>query len=172
MASIYNIWERTQCTTVFCAERTHSLPAVLGLATGAHAVELGTSAVTYLTPDQFKWKTNAAGVDQALLAGDPTKPGSLYVYINRFKPNRFDVAHRHPNDRFLTVIEGASWRGTGPVVDPAHAIRFPKGSVCDRPRKQGALGRDQGRDRRLSHRRHRAFHKHTRREDRRRVEWR
>src|ERR1700760_2466060 len=102
--------------------------AVLGLATGAHAVELDTSAVTYVTPDQFKWKTNASGVDQALLAGDPTKPGSLYVYINRFKPNRFDVAHSHPNDRFLTVIEGASWRGTGPVVDPAHAVRFPKGS--------------------------------------------
>jgi hypothetical protein len=30
-------------------------------------------------------------VEQALLAGDPTKPGSLYVYINRFKPNRFDA---------------------------------------------------------------------------------
>src|SRR5580698_8659873 len=101
--------------------------AVFGLATVAHAAELNTSAVTYLTPDQFKWKTNASGVDQAMLVGDSTKPGSLYVYINRFKPNRIDVAHSHPGDRYITVIEGAGWRGTGPVVDPAHATRLPKG---------------------------------------------
>ena len=104
--------------------------AVLGLATGAHAVELNTSAVTYVTPDQFKWTTNAAGVEQALLVGDPNKPGSLYVFINRFKPNRFGLAHSHPGDRYITVIEGAGWRGTGLVVDPAHAARLPKGSFA------------------------------------------
>ena len=57
----------------------------------------------------------------------PTKPG-LYIYINKFKPNRFGGPHYHPNDRFITVIDGAGWKGTGPVVDPAHALRLPKGS--------------------------------------------
>jgi quercetin dioxygenase-like cupin family protein len=104
--------------------------AVLGLAPVAHAVELDKSAVTYVTPDQFKWTTNANGTERALLAGDPTKPGSLYVYINRFKPNRLGVAHSHPNDRYITVIEGAGWRGTGLVVDPAHATHLPKGSFA------------------------------------------
>jgi quercetin dioxygenase-like cupin family protein len=104
--------------------------AVLCLATAAHAVELDKSALTYVTPDQFKWTTNAAGTEQALLVGDPNKPGSLYVYINRFKPNRFGVAHSHPSERYITVIEGAGWRGTGPVVDPAHATRLPVGSFA------------------------------------------
>ncbi len=60
--------------------------------------------------------------------GDPTKPGSLYIHINKFKPGRFGNAHYHPNDRYITVIDGAAWRGTGTVVDPAHATRVPKGT--------------------------------------------
>jgi quercetin dioxygenase-like cupin family protein len=103
---------------------------VVGLVTAAHAVDLNTSAVTYMTPDQFKWTATGPGVERALLAGDPDKPGSLYVYINRFKPGRFGVAHSHPNDRYITVIEGAGWRGTGNVVDPLHAARLPKGSFA------------------------------------------
>ena len=62
------------------------------------------------------------------LVGDPTKTGGLYLYINSFKTNRFGNAHSHPNDRFITVIDGAGWRGTGPVIDPANAKRMPKGS--------------------------------------------
>jgi hypothetical protein len=134
--------------------------AVLGLAPVAYAVELDKSAVTYMTPDQFKWTTNAAGVEQALLVGDPTKAGSLYVYINRFKPDRFGVAHTHPNDRYITVIEGAGWRGTGLVVDPAHTTRLPKGSFAiDHANMAHWDGT-------------KACHQRARREDRRRLEWR
>lgn len=104
--------------------------AALALAPAAHAAEFDPSAVAVVTPDQIKWTATGTGTERALLAGDPSKPGSLYVYINRFKPNRFGVAHSHPNDRFITVIEGAGWRGTGPVVDPAHATRVPKGSFA------------------------------------------
>jgi hypothetical protein len=66
------------------------------------------------SPDQLKWRdpTGAAGVNQAVLQGDPTKPG-LYVVLNRFKPGNFSRPHFHPNDRFgdgpatLTRVEEA-----------------------------------------------------------------
>src|SRR5712691_559373 len=103
--------------------------AALSLATAGHAVELNSAAVAYKTPEQFQWRdpTDQVATNQTILYGDPTKPG-LYIYINKFKPNRFGTPHYHPNDRFITVIEGAGWRGTGTVVDPAHATRLPKGS--------------------------------------------
>jgi hypothetical protein len=41
---------------------------------------------------------------------------------------RFGGPHYHPNDRFITVIDGTGWKGTGPVVDPAHSTRLPKGT--------------------------------------------
>ncbi len=103
--------------------------AALGLVTAAHAVELNPAAVVYKTPDQFQWRdpTDQVAINQTILFGDPNKPG-LYIYINKFKPNRFGNPHYHPNDRFITVIDGAGWKGSGPVVDPANAKRLPKGS--------------------------------------------
>jgi quercetin dioxygenase-like cupin family protein len=104
--------------------------ATLSLATAAQAVELDKSAVTYMTPDQFKWRdpTMQAATNQTILVGDPNKTDGIYVYINSFKPGRFGNPHYHPNDRYITVIEGAAWTGTGSVVDPAHATRIPKGT--------------------------------------------
>jgi quercetin dioxygenase-like cupin family protein len=103
--------------------------AAFSLATASHAVELDAKAVVFQTPDQFKWRdpTDQVATNQTTLHGDPTKPG-LYIYINKFKPNRIGTPHYHPNDRFITVIEGAAWHGTGPVVDSAHAHRVPKGT--------------------------------------------
>ena len=102
-----------------------------GFMTAGHAVELNPAAVTFQTPEQFKWRdpTMAAATNSTSLYGDPTKTG-LYIYINKFKPGRFGNAHYHPHDRFITVIEGAGWRGTGPVVDPAQSKRLPVGSFA------------------------------------------
>jgi quercetin dioxygenase-like cupin family protein len=104
--------------------------AAASLAPAAQAVELNPAAVVIKTPDQFVWRdpTDKVPTNQTILQGDPTKPGSLYLVINKFKPNRFGNPHHHPNDRFITVVDGASWRGTGPVVDPNHATRVPKGT--------------------------------------------
>ena len=103
--------------------------ATLSLVTTGRAVELDPAAVAYATPDQFKWRdpTDQVATNQAVLYGDPSKPG-LYIVINKFKPNRFGNPHYHPNDRFITVIDGAAWHGTGAVVDPAQAKRVPKGT--------------------------------------------
>jgi len=111
--------------------------AALCLATAGHAVELNPAAVVYQTPEQFTWAdpTDKVATNRTNLHGDPNKPG-LYIYINKFKPNRFGNPHYHPNDRFITVIEGAGWKGSGTVVDPANAKRLPKGSfMIDRALK-------------------------------------
>jgi quercetin dioxygenase-like cupin family protein len=103
--------------------------ATLSLVSAGRGVELDPAAVAYVTPDQFKWRdpTDQAATNQTILYGDPNKP-ELYIYINKFKPGRFGNPHNHPNDRFITVIDGAAWRGTGAVLDPAHATRVPKGT--------------------------------------------
>jgi quercetin dioxygenase-like cupin family protein len=99
------------------------------LTTTGQAIELNPAAVIYKMPEQFQWRdpTDQAVTNQAVLHGDPNQPG-LYIYINKFKPNRFGNPHYHPNDRFIIVIEGAGWKGSGPVVDPTNAKRLPKGS--------------------------------------------
>src|SRR5438128_10275211 len=86
---------------------------VVGLSLGtAGAVELNPAAIAIKVPDEIKWRdpTGAAPVNQAILHGDPTKPG-LYVVMNRFKPGAFSKPHFHPNDRFITVVKGTWWVG-------------------------------------------------------------
>jgi hypothetical protein len=103
--------------------------ATLSLAAAARAVELDPATVSVLTPDQFKWRdpTDQAATNQTIRLGDPNKP-ELYILINKFKPGRLGNPHYHPTDRFIAVIDGAPWRGTGPVRDPEHATRVPKGT--------------------------------------------
>jgi quercetin dioxygenase-like cupin family protein len=111
--------------------------ATLGIISPSRAVELDPAVVSYVTPDQFRWRdpTSQAATNQTVLFGDPNKPG-LYININKFKPGRFGNPHYHPNDRYIVVIDGVSWRGTGSVLDPAHATRVPKGTfMIDHARK-------------------------------------
>src|SRR5258708_20332479 len=106
-----------------------ALAAVLGSLTAAPAAELDPKAVQFKTPDQFKWRNpSMQPPNNAVLLGDPAQAGSLFVHINSFVPGKFGEAHYHPNDRYVLVIDGAPSRGTGNVVDPAHATRVPKGT--------------------------------------------
>jgi quercetin dioxygenase-like cupin family protein len=79
---------------------------------------LNSSAVTFLAPDQFKWRDpfNKSPTNQVILYGDPSKEGP-YMVINRFSPGAFSRPHFHPNDRFITVLKGTWWVGTGTKFD-------------------------------------------------------
>ena len=106
-----------------------ALAAVLGSLIAAPAAELDAKAVQIKTPDQFKWRDpSMRAPNNAVLLGDAAQAGSLFVHINSFVPGKFGEAHYHPNDRYVLVVDGAPWRGTGNVVDPAHATRVPKGT--------------------------------------------
>jgi hypothetical protein len=105
--------------------------------TAANAVELNSAAVVYKLPDQIKWNPpSAAGSQNSVLVGDPSKPG-LYVVLNKWlKGNHFSRPHFHPNDRFITVIQGTWWVGTGTKFDPANTVPMPAGTFVTHFGKQ------------------------------------
>ena len=104
-----------------------SLGAAIAVAP-ARAAELDPKAVIYKVPDNIEWK-GTGGNRSAVLVGDPAKPG-LYVVINKWlKGNNFSKPHFHPTDRFITVLQGTWWVGSGKKFDPANlTVPMPAGS--------------------------------------------
>ena len=95
----------------------------------AQSVELDPKVLAFKLPKDIKWRdpTDKAPVNQAVLLGDPAKPG-LYIVVNRFKPNNFSRPHFHPNDRHITVIKGTWWIATGNKFDTSLMLPMPTGS--------------------------------------------
>jgi len=112
-----------------------ALAAMLGTASAA---ELNPAAVTYKLPDQIPWgPVNPAGAQQAVVLGDPTKPGFYMVYTKWTKGNHFSRPHFHPNDRYIVVLQGTWWVGSGPNFDPANGtVPMPAGSFVTHYAKQ------------------------------------
>src|SRR5258708_39952353 len=94
--------------------------AALTFSSAPYAAELDPKVISVLPPDAFKWRdpTDQIITNQTVLHGEPRGPG-LYVMINKFKPDRFGAPHYHSLERYITVIQGAAWAGTGPGLDPA-----------------------------------------------------
>jgi len=101
----------------------------LVLAVPGHAAELNPAALVYQLPDQIKWNApSAAGSQNAVLVGDPSKPG-LYLVRNKWlKGNHFSRPHFHPYDRFITVLGGTWWMGSGTNFDPNNSVPLPAGT--------------------------------------------
>ncbi|MCD2450465.1 cupin domain-containing protein [Methylicorpusculum oleiharenae] len=91
------------------------------------ASELDPKAISIKLPEQINWVANPSGSETAVLVGDPSKPG-LYVVLNKWKANHNSKPHSHPNDRFITVISGTWWVGTGTDYDPDSLKPVPEGS--------------------------------------------
>jgi hypothetical protein len=92
---------------------------------GAQAVVVDRGSRDYTLPDQMQWRDTANG-KTANLHGDPSKPG-LYAYIVKRGPNVWSKPHFHDNDRFVTVLEGTFWVGTG-RFDPQRTVPLKAGS--------------------------------------------
>src|SRR5262245_52277766 len=109
----------------------------LGLAMPCDAAELDPAALVYKMPDQIKWNPpSAAGSQNAVLVGDPAKPG-LYVVRNKWlKGNHFSRPHFHPNDRFITVLGGTWWMGSGTNFDPDSSVPLRAGTFVTHFGKQ------------------------------------
>ena len=94
----------------------------------ARAADIDRTAVDFQTPSDIKWVRNAAGTnEQAVLFGDPSKPGP-YVARIKWLPGNMSRPHFHPNDRFFVVISGTWWMGTGEKFDPESTVPAPAGS--------------------------------------------
>lgn len=101
-----------------------SLYLYLGILTAA---ELDPKAITIRLPDEIKWVANPGGSESAVLVGDPSKPG-LYVVLNKWKAHHNSKPHSHSNDRFITVISGTWWVGTGTDYNVENLKPIPAGS--------------------------------------------
>ena len=115
------------------------------LFTNAMAADLNPAAVTFTLPDKIEWKQGSGRNQQAILAGDPSKPG-IYVVMVKWLPGGMSRPHFHPNDRFITVLKGTWWVGTGSKFDPASTVPMPAGSLVTHYAKgihyDGAKGED------------------------------
>jgi hypothetical protein len=115
-----------------------AVPIALGAMLGSGAAaELNPAAVIYKLPDQIPWgPVNARGAQSAVVVGDPSKPGFYVVYNRWTKGNHFSRPHFHPNDRYIVVLQGTWWVGSGPKFDPADSIPMPAGSFVTHFGKQ------------------------------------
>jgi hypothetical protein len=87
-----------------------------------------------LAPEQVRWEDvpDGYGTQIATIAGDPSKPG-IYVQRVRFPPHVMDRPHWHPTDRYVTVMKGTWFTGTGDRFDPAHTVPLKPGSYMFHP---------------------------------------
>jgi len=104
--------------------------ALAGMSGAGRAAELNPEAVTVITPDEMVWRDpEPSPTNSANLHGNRNAEGAYYVYINKFAPGNFSEPHFHPNDRFIQVLKGTWWVGTGTDYDPENnTVPVPAGS--------------------------------------------
>lgn len=85
-------------------------------------------------PDELRWQASPTtpGLQQAILAGDPTKPG-MYVLRVKFAPGVMTRPHIHNEDRYVAVLQGTWWVGTGSEFEPGKTTPLRAGSFMKHP---------------------------------------
>lgn len=114
--------------------RTGPLKGVLlGLLAAIPVAAQTDSGFVYLAPEAVPFKSAlGVGPQQALIYGDPSKPG-IYVVRVKFPPGFHSNPHFHSKDRHATVIKGTWWNGTGPDLDFRKARPIKAGSYVFHP---------------------------------------
>jgi hypothetical protein len=79
----------------------------------------------------------------ARVMGDSSKPG-WYVTRTRFAAGRGSRPHYHDQDRYVTVIKGTWWTGSGDVYKPETMVPIKEGGFMFHP--AGYHHYDQARD--------------------------
>ena len=86
----------------------------------------------------IKWVANPVvpGLATAVVQGNPSDPGTPYVIRVRFSPNTMSRPHFHPEARYIVVLKGTWWVGSGPKWDEEATTPVPAGSfVIHHPNK-------------------------------------
>jgi quercetin dioxygenase-like cupin family protein len=111
-----------------------ALTLLFGLSS-AFAQDSPPAGVIVVPPDQVKWKnadSMGKGVQQAVLMGDPSKPGP-FVFLLKIPAGTAVPAHTHPNRENVTVISGDFKLGSGTKPDESKAQAMPPGSFASVP---------------------------------------
>jgi quercetin dioxygenase-like cupin family protein len=94
----------------------------------ASRADVDPKAVLVVPSGEIKWVRNSAGTsEQAVLFGDPSKPGPYVIRI-KWLPGNMSRPHIHNTDRFFVVISGTWWVGSGTKFDPASTVPVKPGS--------------------------------------------
>jgi quercetin dioxygenase-like cupin family protein len=102
-----------------------------------------------LTPSDVQWMAAPAatgmpaGIQMAVLSGDPSKPGIFAVRIKIPDGGKI-AAHWHPTDEYVTVVEGTFAAGMGDQFEEAGLHEFPVGSYVLMPRRMHHFGIGKG----------------------------
>ena len=109
--------------------------AVILLTVNARA-DKDKSGFVRVTPEEVKWMDRPGydGIKFAVIQGDPTKPG-VYVIRAKFSPGAMTRPHWHPEDRFVTVLQGTWYTGEGDAFEPDKTQPLKAGSFMLHPAK-------------------------------------
>jgi hypothetical protein len=105
------------------------------------------SPVVRVPADQLKWvpEPDGLGFQQAVVEGDPTKPG-IYIVQVKFPPWVMSRPHFHDETRYATVIKGTWYTGEGDTFAPEKTVALKAGSYMKHPAKtrhfDGAKGEE------------------------------
>jgi len=87
---------------------------VLALAGPAAAQMLDPAAISITMPDDIQWVAfENGGSERAVLYGNEAEPGPYGFFIKWKAGNHFSMPHSHSNDRYIIVVSGTWWVGTG-----------------------------------------------------------
>ena len=113
-----------------------ALAAAVVLLTVNARAEKDKAGFVRVTPEEVKWtdRPGYEGVKFAAIQGDPSKPG-VYVVRVKFSPGAMTRPHWHPEDRFVTVLQGTWWAGEGDTFDPDKTTPLKAGSFMMHPAK-------------------------------------
>lgn len=112
-----------------------ALVLVSMIATGWLTVSQAPQPTVALTPAEITFTDGRMapdGVSQALLVGDPSKPGPYTIRL-RF-PDGYRLApHTHPDAREITILSGTWLTGYGEHFEAAKLKELPAGSFYTEP---------------------------------------
>ena len=82
-------------------------------------------------PEDVRWTpmANTPGVMIAILAGDPGRAGPYVVRV-KFPAHVMDTPHFHSADRYVTVLKGTWYAGTGKQFDPRRRSLCRRAAIC------------------------------------------
>ena len=94
------------------------------------SAEQSNKGILGMTSDEVRWFTPAYYTDgrqRAKLFGDSSGDGA-WVDRAKIPAGARVLAHTHPQDEVVTVIEGTWYLGEGPKFDSAKLKAYPRGS--------------------------------------------